>query len=64
MRVLLAQAFLKLRSLRDAYPGVPVMLLTATATPKVRADVVRTLGLQGDGRVRLVTQSFDRPNLR
>ncbi len=49
-----------LSNLRDAFPSVPVIALTATATPKVREDIVRQLRLSG-GRV--FTSSFDRPNL-
>ncbi|MEX2529035.1 MAG: ATP-dependent DNA helicase RecQ [Gemmatimonadota bacterium] len=40
---------------------VPILALTATATPRVRADVERVLGLRNPVRV---VQSFDRPNLR
>lgn len=38
----------------------PVMAVTATATPEVRAGIERVLGLRNPVRVR---QSFDRPNL-
>lgn len=40
--------------------GVPVLALTATATPRVRAEIVSSLGLADPVRV---TLSFDRPNL-
>lgn len=40
---------------------VPILALTATATPRVRADVEKVLGLRSPIRV---VQSFDRPNLR
>ncbi|MFW6199714.1 MAG: RecQ family ATP-dependent DNA helicase [Gemmatimonadota bacterium] len=39
---------------------VPVMALTATATPRVRAEITASLGLTNPVRVVL---SFDRPNL-
>ncbi len=39
----------------------PVLAVTATATPKVRNDIVRVLGMADP--VRVVT-SFDRPNIR
>lgn len=40
--------------------GVPVLALTATATPMVRADIERSLGLSSPVRV---IGTFDRPNL-
>ncbi len=39
---------------------VPVMALTATATPLVRQDIVKNLGLQNPA---IVVGDFDRPNL-
>ncbi|WP_210437104.1 DNA helicase RecQ [Oxynema aestuarii] len=50
----------QLRLLRDRYPQVPVMGLTATATDRVRHDIVSQLALQNP-RVHLA--SFNRPNL-
>jgi len=51
----------QLASLRDMFPTVPFMALTATATERVRADVVRQLKLQNcDAFV----ASFNRPNLK
>lgn len=47
-------------SLRDVLPGVPVVALTATATPRVREDVSQSLRLQ---RPVVVIESFDRPNI-
>ena len=46
--------------LRDALPGVPVVALTATATPRVRDDVSNSLRLQHPV---IVIESFDRPNI-
>ena len=41
-------------------PGIPIMALTATATPKVRTDIVKNLGLKGEGTY---VSSFNRDNL-
>ncbi len=49
-----------LRQLRADFPRVPVIALTATATTRVRDDIVEQLDLQG-GRVFL--SSFNRANL-
>ncbi len=50
----------RLRELRAAMPGVPAIALTATATPRVREDIVAQLDLC-DPAVFLA--SFNRPNL-
>jgi ATP-dependent DNA helicase RecQ len=50
----------QLASLRAQLPGVPVMALTATATERVRADIVERLQLRAP---RCYTASFNRPNL-
>ena len=49
-----------LKALRQQFPAAPVIALTATATPRVRQDVVAQLGLE-QGRVFL--SSFNRANL-
>ena len=38
--------FLQLGELRDVLPGVPVMALTATATPRVQDEISRQLRLR------------------
>ena len=53
-------AFRRIRRLR-AIVRTPVLAVTATATPAVRDDIVRVLGMRDP--VRVVT-SFDRPNIR
>ncbi|XP_075240996.1 uncharacterized protein LOC142336214 isoform X1 [Convolutriloba macropyga] len=53
--------YTKLRMLRDNFPGVPIMALTATATPRVSQDVLRQLGMINN--VKWFVQSFNRPNL-
>lgn len=41
-------------------PDIPVIALTATATPKVQSDIIKNLGLR---EPRIYISSFNRPNL-
>ena len=50
----------QLRQLRQRYPKVPMFALTATATKRVREDIIQQLGLQ---KPNVHLASFDRPNL-
>jgi ATP-dependent DNA helicase RecQ len=50
----------QLAKLRAALPGVPLMALTATATSRVRADIVTHLKLRTPD---VFVASFNRPNL-
>ncbi|XP_066269298.1 recQ-like DNA helicase BLM [Branchiostoma lanceolatum] len=50
----------KLCVLRKSFPGVPMMALTATATPRVRRDILHQLGMTDP---RWFVQSFNRTNL-
>src|SRR3990170_2208052 len=50
----------QLRLLKERFPGVPVMALTATATPVVQGDIITQLKLSG-GKV--FKASFNRKNL-
>lgn len=50
----------RLRPIIDAVGGVPVMALTATATPKVQQDIQKNLGMMG---ATLFKSSFNRENL-
>src|SRR5438874_5267292 len=50
----------QLASLRELFPLAPMMALTATATERVRADIVRLLKLR---EPRCYVASFNRPNL-
>ncbi len=50
----------QLASLRSIFPRVPVMALTATATERVREDIVRQLHLRDSA---CYVASFNRPNL-
>ena len=49
-----------LKGLRSDFPDVPVIALTATATERVRADIVEELALEGAASF---ISSFNRPNL-
>ncbi|CAL1527697.1 unnamed protein product [Lymnaea stagnalis] len=51
----------KLNVLRQRFPGVPMMALTATATPRVRKDIIHQLGMSNP---KWFMQSFNRPNLK
>ncbi len=50
----------QLNQLRSRFPGVPMMALTATATERVRGDIIRQLDLQN---ANIHVASFNRPNL-
>src|SRR5439155_18630390 len=50
----------QLAQLRSLFPNVPIMALTATATERVRADIVNQLRLRNPG---CYVASFNRPNL-
>lgn len=50
-----------LGKLRQDYPGIPVMAMTATANDRVKTDVVSSLGIKG---CKVLEQSFNRGNLR
>jgi len=50
----------QLASLRTTFPNVPMMALTATATERVREDIVAQLHLKD---TRCYVASFNRPNL-
>jgi ATP-dependent DNA helicase RecQ len=50
----------QLQTLRGIFPAVPMMALTATATERVRGDIVRQLHLKGPA---CYVASFNRPNL-
>jgi ATP-dependent DNA helicase RecQ len=54
-------AYRNLSGLKQRFPQVPVLALTATATPQVTADIVEQLGMRSPARYR---GSFFRKNLR
>lgn len=48
-------------SLKKDFPGIPLIALTATANDRVKTDVINNLGMRN---LLMLTQSFNRPNLR
>ncbi|MDF5734644.1 MULTISPECIES: DNA helicase RecQ [unclassified Nostoc] len=50
----------QLKSLRKRYPDVPTVALTATATDRVRSDIIQQLGLK---QPKIHLASFNRDNL-
>lgn len=53
--------YTKLSFFKQRFPGVPLLALTATATPRVQHDVVAQLGIH---KCLVFKSSFNRPNLR
>ena len=50
----------RLREVREVFPKIPLLALTATATPRVREDIRKQLELRDP---EIFVASFDRPNL-
>jgi len=53
--------YVQLGQLRDQFPQVPIIALTATAEKQTRQDILQRLDLQ---QARCVVAGFDRPNIR
>ncbi len=53
-------SYLNISKLRDLKPGLPFLALTASATPEVRADIMKQLGFKNG---KIFAGSFARPNL-
>ena len=53
--------YVALKQVRDRFPRVPLIALTATADPHTREDIREKLGLDGAA---CFLSSFDRPNIR
>ena len=54
------KSYRELRKVKSLFVGVPVMALTATATPHVQQDICQCLKLKN---VQVTRTSFNRPNL-
>lgn len=52
--------YLRIAAIREELPGVPVLALTASATPRVQEDICEKLHFTGAA---VFKQSFERPNL-
>lgn len=55
--------YLRIARLREELPGVPVIALTASATPRVQEDICEKLSPEGENKFTVFRQSFERPNL-
>jgi len=53
--------YLRIAALREELPGIPLLALTASATPEVQGDIVEKL--QFGRQHRVFRQSYARPNL-
>lgn len=53
-------SYLNISRLRTLFPAAPLLALTASATPEVRADIMDRLGFEGRT---VFTASFARPNI-
>ena len=58
--------YLRIGQITARFPDARVMALTATATGRVREDIVKQLGLGMHGRAapKVIVHGFERPNLR
>jgi ATP-dependent DNA helicase RecQ len=55
--------YLRIASLREELPGIPVLALTASATPDVQGDICAKLSHDSKTKWKIFRQSFERPNL-
>ncbi len=53
--------YLQIARLRDQFPSIPLVALTATADPQTQKEIRERLGLAKDP---VFSSSFDRPNIR
>src|SRR5690606_26211862 len=53
-------AYLKITNLKTHFPKIPILALTASATPQVKKDIISILKLEN---VSVFEKSFDRDNI-
>lgn len=54
-------SYLEINKIRDVFPSIPIIALTASATPAVQTDIVQKLAFR---KPEIFTKSFRRDNLR
>lgn len=54
-------AYANISALRDLHPETPILALTATATKKVKADIITRLNFNPDHKI--ISNSVQRPNI-
>ncbi len=54
-------SYLKIALIREYFPKIPILALTATATPKVKTDITEKLEFRSNNKV--FQAGYDRPNL-
>ncbi|MDD2856111.1 MAG: DNA helicase RecQ [Desulfuromonadaceae bacterium] len=52
--------YIRLGRLREMFPAVPIVAMTATADPETRQDIIKQLGISD---ARIFVAGFDRPNI-
>ncbi len=55
--------YLRIASLREELHSIPVIALTASATPLVQQDICDKLSLNSENKFEIFRQSYERPNL-
>jgi ATP-dependent DNA helicase RecQ len=55
--------YLRIAQIRKELPNVPIIALTASATPVVQKDICEKLSIDENNKFKIFKQSFERPNL-